>query len=247
MVRLKALIAYDGTEFYGWQMQRHYPTIQSTIETALQKVCRKPVKVTGAGRTDSGVHAYEQVAHFDWEHHLPPEKLLLAVNTLLPYSIRVFFLQPVDSQFHARFDARSKIYLYRIDPSRVCSPFSYRFALHYPRPLDLERMQECGRMMEGEHDFAAFQATGTEIVSTQRTVFRVEMGEKDALVFVRIHATGFLRKMVRFIVGTILEVGSGKKPMEDLRRALDQQDKNSVGVPVPARGLFLEKVFYDSL
>jgi tRNA pseudouridine38-40 synthase len=244
-VRLKAFVGYDGTDFYGWQIQAHHPTVQSTIEECLQRICGNHIGITGAGRTDSGVHAYAQVAHFDWDHYLQPEKLILAMNGILPYTIRIHSLQEANDEFHARFDALSKKYIYRIDPEKISSPFHYRFALHYPHRFDRDLMAQCAQLIEGEHDFSAFQASGTDIVTTRRTVFGVETGMDRGLFYVRIHATGFLRKMVRFLVGTMLEIASGKRPIDDLHRALHQQDKHGVGVPAPARGLFLEKVFYE--
>lgn len=250
-MRLKATIAYDGTSFYGWQVQSNYPTIQSEIEKALQRICRKEVSVTGAGRTDSGVHAYGQVAHFDWDHPLALDRLQLGVNALLPEAIRVLSVEEIHIEFHARFDAKSKIYLYRIDRSRAYDPFFHRFAMQFYSPLDYDAIRQSARLIEGEHDFAAFQATGSDLVSTRRAVFRVEMLEDvidpfsgGHFLYFRIHATGFLRKMVRFLVGTLVEIGSGKRPIEDLKRALDLQDKSGLGVPAPARGLFLEKVYY---
>ena len=254
-MRFKALIAYDGTSYYGWQIQKQYPTIQSTIRNALETICRGPVDVVGAGRTDSGVHASGQVAHFDWEHSLPPEKLILALTTLLPTDIRVLSLEPADPDFHARFDAKSKVYLYRINRSRTTDPFTFRFSHLFPLPLDLNLLAECAGRIQGEHDFSAFQASGTDIVTTWRTVFGVELLTpasafpyletiQPGLIFVRIHATGFLRKMMRLLIGTMLEIGSGKRPLEHLSLALETGNKQLTGIPAPARGLFLEKVFY---
>ncbi len=255
-MRLKALIAYDGTSYCGWQIQKGQPTIQSAIQNALEEICRKPVDVTGAGRTDSGVHARGQVAHFDWNHSLPPDKLVLALTTLLPGDIRVLSLEPADPDFHARFDAKSKIYIYRIHRGRTSDPFTSRFSHLFPQPLDLDLLSECAVRIKGEHDFKGFQATGTDVVTTRRTVFGVDIFTptsefpfletlQPGLLFVRIHATGFLRKMARLLVGTMLEIGSGKRPLEHLSGALETGNRNLTGIPAPARGLFLEKVFYS--
>lgn len=248
MARMKAVITYDGTSYYGWQIQKNYPTIQASIEEALQMIGQRPVRVTGAGRTDSGVHAYRQVAHFDWEHPLPPDKLILGINGILAREIRILSIEETSPEFHARFDARSKSYIYRIDTARVQNPFTYRYSLHYPFELDISLLERCRVMIEGEHDFVAFQATGTDVVSTKRNVFSIEViSEEESLgssITIRITATGFLRKMVRFLVGTMLEIASHKRPLEDLDRALKSGDRNFVGVPVAARGLFLEKVEY---
>ena len=251
-MRLKACIAYDGTDYYGWQVQdTRFPTIQSELEKCLERIGRFPLRIHGAGRTDTGVHAYGQVAHFDWDNPLPPEKLILGMNALLPKDIRVLSLEPADSLFHARFDASSKIYLYRIDRSRVYNPFTYRYALHTWLPLELDLLQQCARLICGEHDFAAFQATGTEVVSTRRNMMNVEVLPEvresphiPPLMCIRFQADGFLRKMVRFLVGTMLEIASGRRPLPDLEEALTTGNRARAGIPAGARGLFLEKVFY---
>jgi tRNA pseudouridine38-40 synthase len=252
-MRFKATIAYDGTSYCGWQIQEgHLATIQSEVEKCLEKIGRTPVRVHGAGRTDAGVHAYGQVAHFDWENRLEPERLILGMNALLPLDIRVVSLEPADSRFHARFDATSKIYLYRIDRSRVYNPFTHRYALHLWIPLDLDLMFECASRICGRHDFSAFQATGTDVVSSIRTIFKVEVLPEVSesphippLMCIRFQADGFLRKMVRFLVGTMLEIAGGRRSMEDLDAALETGDRSRAGIPAAARGLFLEKVFYD--
>lgn len=251
-MRLKAKIAYDGTSYCGWQVQAgSLPTIQSEMEKSLETIGRFPVRVHGAGRTDSGVHAHGQIAHFDWDHSLPSEKLILGMNAVLPEDIRVVSLEPVDSLFHARFDAKSKIYLYRIDRGRVYNPFTYRYALHFWLGMDLELLQRCADLIRGVHDFAAFQATGTEVVTTRRNMMNVEIHPEfresqhiPPLMCIRFEADGFLRKMVRFLIGTMLEISSGRRPFSDLETALETGDRSRVGIPAAARGLFLEKVFY---
>jgi tRNA pseudouridine38-40 synthase len=248
MARMKAILAYDGTAYYGWQVQGHYPTIQASVEEALQMISRNLVRVTGAGRTDSGVHAYRQVAHFDWDHPLPPDKLIYGLNGILAREIRILSLEETAPDFHARFDAKSKSYIYRIDAAAVQNPFTYRYSLHYRFPLDKDLLLQSAKFVEGEHDFSAFQASGTDVVSTRRKIFSVEMfSDHDLLestLTIRITATGFLRKMVRFLVGTMLEIASWKRPLEHMERALNSGDRNFVGIPAPARGLFLEKVNY---
>ncbi len=253
MPRFKARIAYDGTDFLGWQTQREEPTIQSTLEKALEQICRSRIPITGAGRTDSGVHAFGQVAHFDWDHFLPADRLILAINAIVPFSIRVLELEEVPDKFHARFDAHSKIYLYRIDRNRNFDPFHFRYALHYYSAIDLKLVQHCAKIIQGEHDFKAFQATGTDVVTTKRTIFNVEMSDAEEhssfaahphFLYLRFHATGFLRKMVRFLMGTILEIASGRRPVEHMALALETGERKYVGVPAAARGLFLERVIY---
>jgi tRNA pseudouridine38-40 synthase len=253
MTRLKAVIAYDGTEFHGWQVQREEPTIQSTLQDCLKQICGEHVEVTGAGRTDAGVHALGQVAHFDWNHHLEPDRLTLAINAIVPFAIRVLKIEEVAPDFHARFHASEKSYLYRIDRNRIFDPFHFRFALHYYSPMNLDLIHQCMNMIQGEHDFKAFQATGTDVVSTRRALLDAEsfgpsgdfFGAHPDFLFFRFRAKGFLRKMVRFLTGTILEIASGSRPIEHLKLALETGERGYVGVPAAARGLFLEKVYYD--
>jgi tRNA pseudouridine38-40 synthase len=251
MIRIKVLIAYDGTSFCGWQIQPGVPTIQLKLQEVLKHVCGKQVDVVGAGRTDTGVHAYGQVAHFDWDHALPLDRLQYAMNGLLPPAIRILSIEESVPEFHARFDAKSKSYLYRIDQNRFYNPFSFLYSLHCPYALDLEIMQQCLKLIEGEHDFAAFQATGSDVVTSTRTMLHAEIFHSPFLPYsdqfflcIRFHANGFLRKMVRFLVGTILEIGSGKRSIEELTRALETRDRRFTGIPAAARGLFLEKVYY---
>jgi tRNA pseudouridine38-40 synthase len=252
-MRLKALVAYDGTEFHGWQTQREEPTVQSTLEKALEQICGQRVIVAGAGRTDSGVHAFGQVAHFDWHHHLQADRLILAINAIVPFTIRVLDLEEVEPEFHARFNARSKIYLYRIDRNRNFDPFHFRYALHYYSPLDLNLLRDSMKAIQGEHDFKAFQATGTDVVTTRRTIWNAEVSDSSDtamfsahqnFLYLRYEAPGFLRKMVRFLTGTILEIASGRRPYEHLQLALETGERQYVGVPAAARGLFLERVLY---
>jgi tRNA pseudouridine38-40 synthase len=253
MPRIKARIAYDGTDFLGWQTQPQGPTIQSTLEKALEQICGERVSVTGAGRTDSGVHAFGQIAHFNWSHSLTTDRLILAINAIVPFSIRVLELEEVHNAFHARFDARSKIYLYRIDRNRNFDPFHFRYALHYYSPLNFELIEQCMARLVGKQDFKAFQATGSDVVSTQRTMIHAQATSDASIssfsahqnfLYFRFQADGFLRKMVRFLTGTILEIASGRRPLEDLGNALDTGDRQYVGVPAAARGLFLEQVIY---
>jgi len=250
-LRYKACISYDGTDFYGWQEQVNFPTIQAEIQTALERISGERIGVTGAGRTDSGVHAVQQVAHFNWDHALPPDKLRLALNAIIPPTIRILEIQEVSGDFHARYDAQSKSYIYRIDTQRIYNPFFYRYSLHYFNELDIPLLMKSAKILEGKHDFVAFQATGTELTTTVRQIFCVEVLPElqdpsldYSLLCIRFEATGFLRKMVRFMVGTLLEIASGKRDPDDASRALQTGDRKHVGVPAPARGLLLEKVKY---
>jgi tRNA pseudouridine38-40 synthase len=253
MPRLKARIAYDGTDFHGWQIQREEPTVQSVLEKCLEQICGKHCDVTAAGRTDSGVHAFGQIAHFDWDHHLTLDRLVLAMNAIVPFSIRVLSIEETDPKFHARFDALSKTYVYRIDRNRIFDPFHFRYALHYHSPLDEQLIQQCLREIRGEHDFKAFQASGSDVVTTVRMMHNAETFTLDENFFgahphflcFRFHANGFLRKMVRFLTGTILEISSGSRPPEHLKLALTTGERKYVGIPAAARGLFLERVYYE--
>jgi tRNA pseudouridine38-40 synthase len=239
MRRIKIQVAYDGTAFHGWQVQPGLPTIQGALEEIVSGMEGRPVHVAGSGRTDAGVHALGQVAAFSIENPIPLPNLRRAVNRLLPHAIRVLSTEEVDPEFHPRFDAKAKTYEYRIVRSEVCSPFEWPYAHHFPYPLDEERMVECARAFEGEHDFTAFAASDerdAEGKSKVRRVFSsvVERGE-GRLVY-RVRGSGFLKHMVRNVVGTLIEAGKGNVDLGGL--------PEWSGPTAPAKGLFLMSVEY---
>jgi tRNA pseudouridine38-40 synthase len=239
MRRIQITLAYDGGPFHGWQVQPGLATIQGTLEEIVSGMEGKPVHVAGSGRTDAGVHALAQVAAFSIENPIPLANLRRAMNRLLPPAIQVSAAEEVDAAFHPRFDVKAKTYEYRIFRGEVCSPFDWQFVHHYPYPLDEERMARLARLFEGEHDFSAFAASDdrdAEGQSKVRTVFSSTLArDRDRLIY-RVHGSGFLKHMVRNLVGTLIEAGRGNIG--------DAEFPVESGATVPAKGLFLVGVEY---
>lgn len=240
------LLAYDGTAYHGWQLQPEAPTIQGELERALGRMAKTPVRVTGAGRTDAGVHASGQVAHFDLDGPIPAEGILKGLNTLIAEDIRVLGVEEVDDGFHARYSARSKTYRYYLDPSPVASPLRGRFTLHYPHELDRDAMGEAASKFRGEHDFAAFRAASCSAKTTRRYVSLSEWVEEGRELVYQVAASGFLHHMVRNLVGTMLEVGRRKTRALSMAAILESRDRSQAGPTAPPHGLHLERVDYES-
>jgi tRNA pseudouridine38-40 synthase len=240
MRRIKISLAYDGGGFHGWQVQPGLPTIQGALEEILSGMEGKPVSVAGSGRTDAGVHALAQVAAFSIENPIPLANLQRAVNRLLPAAIRLLSVEEVAPEFHPRFDAKAKTYEYRIVRSEICSPFDWPYARHYPYPLDEDRMVELARVFEGERDFTAFAAadeSDAEGKSKVRTIFSSELSRVGDRLIYRVRGSGFLKHMVRNIVGTLIEAGKGN--IKDLANLPVDS-----GPTAAAKGLFLVSVEY---
>ena len=240
MRRIRIHLAYDGGPFHGWQVQPGLPTIQGFLEEIVSGMEGKPVHVAGSGRTDAGVHALAQVAAFSIENPIPLLNLLRAMNRLLPVAIRVISTEEVHADFHPRFDAVSKTYEYRMVREEVCSPFEWPYVYHHPYILDEERIVRLAHVFEGEHDFTAF-ATGDprdeEGKSKVRTIFESVVERSPGRVTFRVRGSGFLKHMVRNIVGTLIEAGRGN--LQDLSVL-----PSRCGATAPAKGLFLVKVEY---
>jgi tRNA pseudouridine38-40 synthase len=240
MRRIRITLAYDGTTFHGWQVQPELPTIQGILEEIVSGIEGAPVHVAGSGRTDAGVHALGQVAAFSIENPIPLPNLRRAVNRLLPPAIRVLSVEEAAAAFHPRFDAKAKTYEYRIVRTEVCSPFEWPFAHHYPYPLDEGRMAECARAFEGEQDFTAFAASDdrdAEGRSKVRRVFSSVLEAGSGRLVYRIRGSGFLKHMVRNVVGTLIEAGRGN--ISDVTILPGKS-----GSTAPAKGLFLVSVEY---
>ena len=238
MTTFRITLAYDGTDFVGWQRQANGISIQGLIEDALAKLDGRAVAVAGAGRTDSGVHALGQVAAFTLERSMPAEAVVRALNAHLPDAIRVTTADEVPASFHPRFAAQSKTYRYRILNTEVASPFERRYAWHVPGALDVAAMNEAARMLEGEHDFAAFQAAGSDVASTVRVITSSRMTETGLLAY-EVTGGGFLRHMVRTSVGTLVEIGRGRRTVDSMAHLLVLRDRAHAGPTAPASGLFL--------
>lgn len=240
MRRIKATIAYDGGDFHGWQVQPDLPTIQGVLEQIASEIEGKPVPIAGSGRTDAGVHALGQVAAFTLANPIPLLNLRRAINRLLPPAIRILSVEEVHAEFHPRFDAHAKTYEYRIARDEVCSPFEWRYVHHYPYPLDENRMRQLARAMEGVHDYGVFAAaddSDDEGKSTVRTIYSSVLERKDGLLIYQVRGNGFLKHMVRNLVGTLIEAGKGN--IADLNTLPDKS-----GPTAPAKGLFLVGVEY---
>jgi tRNA pseudouridine38-40 synthase len=255
---IKLLVAYDGTDYVGWQRQTTGDSIQALLEDALSRIEGSPVTVAGAGRTDAGVHAAGQVASARVSLTLDGPTLRRALNAVLPRTLRVLDVGDCPDGFHARRSARSKTYEYRIVNGPVASPFWHRFAWHVPYSLDAARMRDAAPLLEGTHDFAAFRSTGTDVRSTVRTIVRSVLEPRAAegpavpgmplpggtLLVYEVTGTGFLRHMVRAIVGTLVEIGAGRIAPAHLPDLLDGRRRDAAGPTAPAAGLCLARVHY---
>lgn len=264
-----ALISYVGTQYCGWQKQKGsaadgHPSVQSTIESALRQITRESVSIVGSGRTDSGVHALGQVAHFvlknkNWEPHI----LMRGLNSALPSEIRVLFVRGVAADFHAQRSAGRKQYSYYFQQGSCAIPHLEPFSWWIHKRLDLDAMTEALTYLEGEHDFKAFQASGAKPGPTVRTILEAEVKSESIgfpgggalslmenqhcrFVRVRLIGTGFLKQMVRGIAGTLLQIGEGRRPARDMRGLVESGRREDVGPTAPARALWLERVWYPT-
>ena len=247
----KLLIQYDGTDFHGWQVQPKQRTVQGELERVLALLEDTEVHVAGSGRTDAGVHAEGQVANVKLEREFKPSKLRSAINGNLRSDMRILDVEEVDDDFHARFSAKGKTYLYRVMNSPVMSPFWARYAHHDKRPLDVSTMNKVARHFLGEHDWTAFSNAQSDSENKVRTIdsfdveSRWEERTNSSIVEFRITGNGFLRYMVRSIVGTMLEVGRAERDPDTIQAAIVSGDRALVGITAPANGLTLLKVKYD--
>jgi tRNA pseudouridine38-40 synthase len=243
---LKMTLAYDGTSYRGWQLQRGADTIQGRVESVLSRMAKAPIRVTAAGRTDSGVHAWGQTAHFVLEHPIPVEGILKGANAMLPGDIRVLAVERVEDAFHARFRARSKTYWYFLDRAKVPSPLRSRFTLHYPFPLDRDALDRAAAALVGEHDFAGFRASSCNARTTTRHCTHSAFRESGPELVYEVEANGFLHHMVRNLVGTLLQIGRGKRAPESIGDVLRSGDRTEAGPTAPPQGLHLVRVDYGS-
>ena len=250
-MNFKLLLQYDGTDFHGWQVQEGLRTVQGELERTLSLLEDAEVKVVGSGRTDTGVHAEGQVANVRINRVFTPDRLRIAINGNIWRDVRVLSAERVPDDFHARFSAKTKHYVYRVVNAPVMSPFWLRFAHHEGRFLDVARMNETARLFLGEHDWTAFSAARSDVENRVRTVksFTVESfwdaRANSSIIEFRISANGFLRYMVRSIVGTMLEVGRGEKDSDTIQTAIVGGDRDLAGKTAPANGLTLLKVDYE--
>ena len=238
-------LMYDGSRYHGWQVQKKDVTVGETVENALTRVCGHPVKVTGCGRTDAGVHASVYCANFRTESRIPADRLPLAVNSRLPRDISVVAACDAPEDFNAILSCIKKEYTYHIFNSRIRDPFFENRAYFYPQTMDIDRMRRAAEQFVGTHDFAAVRSVGTETKTTVRTVHWCEVEPGDKTWNVRVCADGFLYNMVRAIVGTLLYASEGKIEPEEIGHLLELGDRRLTGPTVPPQGLFMTGVWYD--
>jgi tRNA pseudouridine38-40 synthase len=242
----KIVVAYDGTDFVGWQRQAAGVSVQGLLEEALEPLDGRSVAVTGAGRTDAGVHALGQVASFTLTREIDAATVARALNARLPQQVRVVSAAGAAPSFHARYDARSKTYRYRIFNGDAVSPFERLYVWHLPGGLDVDAMDAAARVLEGRHDFSAFQAAENDAVTTVRTLFSSRVSAANGPeIFYDVAGDGFLRHMVRTIAGSLVEIGRGRRRPEWMREVLDSRDRREAGQTAPAAGLFLMGVHYE--
>lgn len=245
MRRILLTLEYDGTAYSGWQRQENGLAVQQVLEEALRRATgEENLTVTGASRTDAGVHARGQAVHFDTESAIPPEKYPFALNTMLPRDIRVQAGREVPPDFHARFMTCGKRYTYRIDNSRHSHALSRLNHAHVPLPLTLAPMRDAAQTLLGKHNFAAFQASGGTAKTTVRTIREAALTSLDDEITFVIEGDAFLYNMVRIIAGTLIEIGLGKRGTDAFARAFDSLDRLDLGVTAPPQGLELTRVYY---
>ena len=242
--RIALTVAYDGTAYAGWQRQINATAVQQVLEEALEALTGASTAVTGASRTDAGVHALGQVAHFDTLSRIPAEKFAFALNTRLPRDIRVVESKAVAPDFHARFGASGKRYRYQIHNQPHAPALERHYRWHVPLPLDLIRMRREAQTVLGTHDFAAFAASGSCAKDTVRTVTAITIGQEGELVTLFVEGNGFLYNMVRILAGTLTDIGCGKCAEGAIAKALANTDRLALGQTAPAHGLTLMRVWY---
>lgn len=250
MNRYKAIIAYDGTNYVGYQVQTNGNSIQAELNKALKKMTKGMyIPVCASGRTDSGVHANGQVIHFDYPADISCEGAKRALNSLLPDDILVKEVEKVDEDFHARYTVKGKRYIYRVSNTQAIDPFKRLYTLHHPYRLDLDKMQTALNAIIGTHDFTSFCSTKTDKEDKVRTVTKAEVCRDETCheVCFIFEGNGFLYNMIRILVGTTLQIGNGLRPVNELERLIVVKDRNEAGPTAPPQGLFLDEVFYQEL
>ncbi len=241
--KIKLTLEYDGTHFCGYQTQKNKRTVQGELEKALRQLFQKKIISYGSGRTDSGVHAENQVVHFETSAKFPLAKIQYGLNHYLPRDISVVEIAEAKPSFHAQYSAKWKMYEYRVLSSQHRSPLEAR-AARFPHPLSLSKMKKAAKLLTGRHDFRAFESSGGRRKSAIRTIRKFEVNQKGRVISFQVEANGFLYKMVRSMVGTLLEIGSGKMELSTLKKVFSTQDRNLIGPTAPAHGLTLKQVSY---
>lgn len=241
---VKATVSYDGTLFYGWQVQGEKRTVQGEIEKALFSLTGKKIRITGSGRTDTGVHALGQVFSFETDEKIEAKRLYKAINAYLPEDIRVLSTDKAEDSFNARFSCKKKTYEYRFYLSETEIPVKERYSLKI-FGVDVKKMQECVKLFKGVHDFKAFSSSGRTVASTQRKIYDSSLKQTGNDLIFTVTGNGFLYNMVRIMAGTVLQVGTGKLPIENITNAFETGDRNLLGKTLNAKALVLKEVKYE--
>lgn len=248
MINIKLTIEYDGTEYYGWQRQKNLKSIQKTLENKISCMTREEIKINGSGRTDAGVHAFGQVANFKTNCNIPVNKIPFILNNFLPSDIRIKKAEKVNDDFHARYNATSKLYHYYIfnsDKSHLSPSFLItKYVYFIYNRLDILKMRKACKILSGEHDFSSFACSGSSFKNPVRNIKRLAIKRNGNIICFQIEANAFLYKMVRSIVGTLLKIGQCKIDCHDMKRILDAKNRSNGGISIPAKGLFLMQVKY---
>jgi tRNA pseudouridine38-40 synthase len=246
MRNIQLILCYDGTDFHGWQRQPGLRTVQQALEEALERLTGGRTNATASGRTDAGVHALGQSVHFFTASRHSPQTFVRALNALLPRDVRVLEARERPQAFHATLDAKSKRYRYVLDNDRIASPFQLRYAWHVPRPLDAIAMDRAARRLLGRHDFRSFETEWPNRTSSVRTIHDISVQRQAEIVTIEVEADGFLYNMVRSIAGTLMWVGTGKRPEPWVAEVLAAESRVEAGPTAPPQGLFLVRVRYGS-
>lgn len=245
MKRVKLVVAYDGTNYHGWQVQDNGITIEEVLNRTISELVQEDIKVIGASRTDAGVHACGNVAVFDTESRIPGDKFSFALNQRLPEDIRIQESCEVDADFHPRYADTVKTYEYNILNRRFELPTKRLYAAFCYYPMDIERMNQAAAYLVGEHDFKSFCSAGAQVQTTVRTIYAVNVTKADDMVHIRITGNGFLYNMVRIIAGTLMQVGTGLMEPEQVKEILEARDRSKAGPTAVAKGLTLEEIRYE--
>lgn len=240
-------LAYDGTRYHGWQVQKKDISVAETLEKALTKICEQPIKVVGCGRTDAGVHALRYCANFKTDCSIPTDRIPLAVNSLLPFDIAAIDAVEAPEDFNSILSCIQKEYIYKIHNSRIRDPFLTNRTCFFPSVLDVELMKQAAACFVGTHDFRAVRSLGTETKTTVRTIHWCDIEAEDSLISMRICADGFLYNMVRAIMGTVVYAGLGKIEPADIPALLEAGDRRLTGPTMPPQGLYMSRVWYDGI
>ena len=252
MRRIRLIVSYDGTNYCGWQIQENAVTVEGTLTDALRKWLKEDIEIIGASRTDSGVHAYGNIAVFDTYSRIPAEKFAIGLNHYLPEDIRVQKSDEVESDYHPRYRNTEKTYEYTILNTKINLPIYSRYSYHVYHPLDFEAMKEAAALLVGEHDFSAFCSAGSQVKSKVRTIYEVSLDKQKAMgcnggevIRIRVRGNGFLYNMVRIAAGTLLKAGEHKISPESIAEIIEKKDRSLAGMTMPPQGLTLVSVEYS--